>query len=212
MVPSAVPTLAEAFRDAGYARAAFVSGSPLESAFGLDRGFEVYDDTFSRNGEGERERPAAATAAAFTAWLPSARRPWFAWVHFYDPHYPYEPPARLRREGRRGAYDGEVAYVDEAVGTLLLALRTRGGPRLVDIAPTLLRLAGLPPLPGPLNGVSLDRLLAGEPARPEPAYLETQQPWLSYGWSPLRAVRHGGWKLVEAPRPELYDLGADPSE
>src|SRR6266487_3042814 len=134
MVPSAVPTLAEAFRDAGYARAAFVSGSPLESAFGLDRGFEVYDDTFSRNGEGERERPAAATAAAFTAWLPSARRPWFAWVHFYDPHYPYEPPARLRREGRRGAYDGEVAYVDEAVGTLLLALRTRGGPRLTVLA------------------------------------------------------------------------------
>jgi len=263
VVPAAVPTLAEAFRAAGYARAAFVSGSPLESPYGLDRGFERYDDDFRRRRGGERERAASDTAAAFTAWLRSAKSPWFAWVHFYDPHHPYEPPQRHRREGKRGGYDGEVAFVDEAVGTLLEALRARDAPRLtvfagdhgeslgehgegthgffiydstvlvpllfhfpgritpgasamparlVDVAPTVLRLLGLPALPGELDGVSIDRQLAGGPARPEPAYLETQQPWLSYGWSPLRAVRHGGFKLIEAPRPELYDLRADPSE
>src|SRR4029450_3444362 len=42
--------------------------------------------------------------------------------------------------------------------------------------------------------------------------MESYQPWLSYGWAPLRAVRHRGWKLIDAPRPELYDLGADPGE
>src|SRR6185295_17340494 len=108
-------------------------GYPLDAAFGLDRGFEVYDDAFSRSREGELERAADQTAAAFLAWLGTAKGPWLAWVHFYDAHYPYEPPARLVRPGPRGAYDGEVAFVDEAVGRLQAALAGQG-PLLTVLA------------------------------------------------------------------------------
>ena len=259
------PTLAEALRSRGYATAAFVSGYPLDSAFGLDRGFTLYDDALSLGGgaEGDLERPAAATAEAARAWLRTAPRPWLAWVHFYDPHYPYAPPAEHRRAGPRGSYDGEVAFVDRAVGTLVDALgglgagdvltvlagdhgeslgehgegthgffvydstvlvplvfhfpgRVRPGAsqapaRLVDLAPTVIELLGLPPLAG-IDGVSLGRVLAGGRTPSEPAYIETYQPWLSYGWSPLRAIRHRGFKLIDAPRPELYSLEADPGE
>jgi len=264
-LPAGPATLAEVLRGRGYATAAFVSGYPLDSAFGLDRGFAVYDDALTRSAgpEGDLERPAAATAAAAAAWLRSAPRPWLAWVHFYDPHYPYEPPAEDRRPGRRGAYDGEVASVDRAIGGLLPALGegergdlltvfagdhgeslgehgegthgffvydatvlvplfvrfpgrvapgSSGLPvRLVDVTPTILDLLGLPPLHG-IDGVSLRPVLAGGPASSEPAYVETYQPWLSYGWSPLRAVRHRGFKLIDAPRPELYALDTDPGE
>ena len=262
LVPPSVPTLAEAFQKAGYETAAFVSGYPLDSAFGLDRGFGRYDDAFVRGEEGDLERPADATAGAFLGWLGTARGPWFAWVHFYDPHYPYQPPAAYARKGARGAYDGEVAFVDAAVGRLRAALASSSAPlltvfagdhgeslgehgegthgffiydstvlvplvfhfpghvmaassampaRLIDVAPTVLRLAGVA-APGPMDGVSLAAQLSGGPPRPEPAYVETQQPWVSYGWAPLRAMRHGGWKLIEAPRPELYDLASDPAE
>lgn len=265
VLPNGPATLAEALRGRGYATAAFVSGYPLDSAFGLDRGFQVYDDALTRAGgaEGDLERPAAATAAAAAAWLRAAPRRWLAWVHFYDPHYPYEPPAGYRRPGPRGAYDGEVAYVDHAIGTVLAAVdparvgevltvfagdhgeslgehgegthgffiyestvrvplivrfaghvapAASGAPaRLVDVAPTILDMLGLPPLPN-VDGTSLGPILAGRPAPAEPAYLETYQPWLSYGWSPLRAIRHRGFKLIDAPRPELYALDSDPGE
>ena len=265
VLPKGPATLAEVLRGRGYATAAFVSGYPLDSAFGLDRGFQVYDDTLTRAGgaEGDLERPAPATAAAAAAWLRSAPRPWLAWVHFYDPHYPYEPPPEYRRPGPRGAYDGEVAYADHAIGAVLAAVQEAGAgdvltvfagdhgeslgehgegthgffiyestvrvplivrfpghvapaasaapARLLDVTPTVLDLLGLPPLPG-LDGTSLGPILAGRQTPAEPAYLETYQPWLSYGWSPLRAVRHRGFKLIDAPRPELYALDADPGE
>ncbi|HET8645126.1 MAG TPA: tetratricopeptide repeat protein, partial [Vicinamibacteria bacterium] len=83
--------------------------------------------------------------------------------------------------------------------------------RLLDVAPTVLALAGVK-AGGVMDGVSVDGHLSGGRARPEPAYIETQQPWVSYGWAPLRAIRHGGLKLIEAPRPEMYDLQADPGE
>jgi arylsulfatase A-like enzyme/Flp pilus assembly protein TadD len=264
-LPSGPATLPEVLRAHGYATAAFVSGYPLDSAFGLDRGFGAYDDALTRGAgpEGELERPAAATAAAAAAWIRSAPRPWMAWVHFYDPHYPYEPPAEDRRPGPRGAYDGEVASVDRAIGALLpvvggdaagevltvfagdhgeslgehgegthgffiydstvlvpLFVRFPGRvapgssvqpARLLDVAPTILDLLGLSPVAG-VDGVTLRPLLAATPAAAEPAYIETYQPWLSYGWSPLRAVRYHGWKLIDAPRPELYALDADPKE
>jgi tetratricopeptide (TPR) repeat protein len=75
----------------------------------------------------------------------------------------------------------------------------------------VLALLGLPPLPE-AEGVSLVPTLAGRPQALPPAYLETRQPWSSYGWSPLEAVRKDGWKLIRAPRPELYDLKQDPAE
>ncbi len=83
--------------------------------------------------------------------------------------------------------------------------------RLVDVAPTVLALLGLPALPE-TDGTSLLPTLAGRTQELPPAYAETWQPWTSYGWAPLKSVRHQGWKLIAAPRPELYDLANDPLE
>jgi choline-sulfatase len=258
-----VPTLAERFATAGYANDAFVAGYPLRALFGLDRGFARYDDTLPAGSEGWLERKAPDVTAAALEWLRTAPRPFFLWVHYYDPHDPYTPPPAFRGPGPRGAYDGEVSFADHAIGALragvpeadrasLLTLfaadhgeslgehrerahgyfvydttvlvpavihwpghvaprESRAPVRLVDLAPTLLDLAGLPALPD-TDGVSLAPLLAGRPLPPEPAFVESQQPWTTYGWSPLAAVRHGGWKYVRAPRPELYDLARDPGE
>jgi Flp pilus assembly protein TadD len=87
----------------------------------------------------------------------------------------------------------------------------RSPARLVDVAPTLLALLGLPSLPG-ADGVSLVPLLEGRAQPLPPAYLETYEPWLTFGWAPLKAIRDERWKYVAAPRPELFDLQADPGE
>jgi choline-sulfatase len=82
--------------------------------------------------------------------------------------------------------------------------------RLVDVMPTVLDLLGLPR--GPVDGTSLVAALHGDPRRIElDAYSESQYP-LRFGWSPLRALRAGRFKLIDAPRPELYDLERDPFE
>ena len=83
--------------------------------------------------------------------------------------------------------------------------------RLVDVAPTVLELLGLEPLPS-IDGVSLAPALRGRRQEIPAAYVESQQPWLGYGWAPLSALRADGFKLIAAPRPELYDLRADPAE
>jgi len=101
-----VPTLAAALREAGYATAAFVSNPVLERGKRLDRGFDVYDDEMprhERNRPGYRERAARETTDAALAWARSAPEPRFLWVHYQDPHGPYEPPgAAPPRDPPRG--------------------------------------------------------------------------------------------------------------
>ncbi len=255
-------TLGEHLGQRGYRTGAFVSGYPLVAEFGLDRGFDHYDDHLSSGSSGRLERPAGETTQAALAWLASAPEPWFLWVHYYDPHDPYTPPEPFGGSGLRAAYQGEVATVDREIGRLqaglkapeailtvftadhgeslgehgeqthgffiydstmvvplvfhfpgrVTAAQSAASARLVDIAPTVLELLGLPPMGTELDGVSLVPLLAGKPQQIPAAYLETRRPWLSYGWSPLRAIRQGDWKLIAAPRPELYDLASDPDE
>ncbi len=87
-------TLAEAFRSAGYATAAFVS-NPVLSLPNMDQGFDTYDLEMSRRERNRDlgEREAEATTDAALAWLAQAgERPWFLWVHYQDPHGPYETP------------------------------------------------------------------------------------------------------------------------
>ncbi len=82
---------------------------------------------------------------------------------------------------------------------------------LVDVAPTVLALAHAEPIPG-AAGRDLQPLFAGESAAPANAYFETLATQLDFGWSPLLGLRQGNFKYIRAPRPELYDLVADPAE
>jgi arylsulfatase A-like enzyme/Tfp pilus assembly protein PilF len=127
--PKSLDTLATLLRAHGYRTGAFLSAFPLDSRFGLDRGFEVYDD---RLGDFEvkpdfqmQERPGPETVAAARTWRESTPGPTFCWVHLYEPHAPYDPP--FEWQGRfPSAYDAEVAAADAALGPLLDPLFARG--------------------------------------------------------------------------------------
>ncbi len=119
-------TLAEFLKMAGYATGAFVGAFPLDRRFGLGQGFDVYDDDFghrSSEREMEIERKAADVVAKALPWVKSQRSPWFLWVHVYDPHDPYAPPAPYSEQYSQSPYDGEVAYVDEVLGSFFEGLR-----------------------------------------------------------------------------------------
>jgi arylsulfatase A-like enzyme/Tfp pilus assembly protein PilF len=125
-LPEEVPTLAEWLSEAGYRTAAFVSTVILERRYGLDQGFEVYDDEIRSSAAGQErrmtvERPAGATADRALAWLDALDEgePYFLWVHFYDPHIPYSPPSPWAEKYRDRKYDGEIAYMDSQIGRLL---------------------------------------------------------------------------------------------
>ena len=263
-------SVAERFREAGFATGAFVGAWVLDSRWGTDQGFARYDDRFDLSrfkvlALGTVQRPGGEVVDAALEWLETVReRRFFAWVHLYDPHTPYEPPEPHLSRYPGQPYLGEIAYTDEQVGRLLswlrrtslldrtavvvvadhgeslgehgeathtffvydatvhvpLLVRTPWGDRgrvraqvsTVDVFPTLLDLAGLAPQPG-VDGTSLARLLL-DPSADEGrlAYSETYFPRFHFGWHHLRALRDGRFKYVEAPRPELYDVRADPGE
>jgi tetratricopeptide (TPR) repeat protein len=115
------PVLAERLQRAGYRTAAFVSSFILAKRFGLARGFEVYDDQLA---PGRSERTARETTDAVLAQLGhpiTSPKPLFVWVHYFDPHYPYEPPEPYRRQFPGHPYLGEVAFMDAQLGRLVEA-------------------------------------------------------------------------------------------
>lgn len=114
-------TLAEILAQHGYASAAFVGTAVLDRRFGLQQGFDHYDDHI------EKKRPAAEITDAAIAWLRDRRaagpqQPVFMWVHYFDPHKPYDPPAEFAKMLPESLYDGEIAYVDHDMRRLLDAL------------------------------------------------------------------------------------------
>jgi len=115
-------TLATLFAGSGYRTVAFVGAFVLDRRFGLDRGFETYDDEIARDPASdislEAERRAGDVVDRAVTWLRTAdSRPSFTWVHLWDAHAPYAPPAPFEQ-----SYDGEVAYVDAQLGRLLAAI------------------------------------------------------------------------------------------
>jgi len=135
------PTLAEVLRPRLARTGAVVGSLILNARFGLARGFDDYDDRMPPAALGrylsQRERPAREVAARASDWLRRhASQPFFLWVHFYEPHAPYEPPAPWK-ESVADPYDGEIAAADEGVGTLLAALGETGA-----LDRTLLIVAG----------------------------------------------------------------------
>jgi len=250
--------LAEEFRAFGYRTAAFVASGILAPRFGLSDGFATYDAPPI----GVRELPATDRVERALAWVdtPSGLpldAPFFLWLHFMEAHSPHIDPATAAIGP--GAYDGELAAVDDALGVLLAGLRARGraerlvvivvgdhgegfgdhgevehgvllyeetmrvplvisAPRdfiggrvvdravtLADLAPTLRESCGLAAVES--DGVSL----RGEPGARD-VVDQSRYSELMLGWAPLRALRRGTLVYIDAPRPELYDLAADPGE
>jgi len=121
-VTSEFTTLAEVLKAKGYETGAFVSAFPLDSRFGLDQGFDVYDDAYAAKpdpGLTYSERTADKTIAAARAWLAGRKGKWFCWIHVWDPHAPYSPPEPFKTKFASDPYSGEVAFVDQELGKLL---------------------------------------------------------------------------------------------
>ena len=266
------PTLAELLKSKGYHTAAFIGAIVLDSktlAPGLDRGFDFYDN-FPSNSQTKShwdrlERRGEVVVQHAQTWLTAHPGvPHFVWVHLYDPHDPYEPPAPYSQTYKDRLYDGEIAYADSALAKFVAYLKAKGWydnslmiavgdhgeglgehkeethgiflydatthvplivktpagknagkvleaqVRTTDILPTVLDMAGIA-APDNLQGKSLSPYFDGSETKDRTAFGETDYP-LRFGWSPLRSVRVDGQKLIEAPRPELYDLRADPGE
>ncbi len=123
-------TLAESLRARGLFTGAVVGSFVLDSMFGLDQGFQSYDDTLPEpqgNASFLAERPARAVTEAALRFLESAQGArFFLWVHYFDPHHPYLAPSPFREQYPRQGYDAEIAYVDSEVGRLLAWLATAG--------------------------------------------------------------------------------------
>ena len=129
-------TLAERFAEAGYDTAAVVSAYVVTSKFGLDQGFAAYDDALGMENLFRfwAEIPADRAVERFLGWLDrrdgeaggGGGRPFFAWLHLYDPHQPYEPPEPYRERFADDLYRGEIAFVDSQVGRVLAELERRG--------------------------------------------------------------------------------------
>jgi len=140
------PTLAGELKRAGYRTAAFVGAFVLDARFGLNAGFDLYDDRVQGSSANLEivQRPAEAVLAPAFAWIaanpepknpeptnenperrtPNAEpRPWFAWVHLYDPHEPYAPPEPYASRYAQDPYSGEIAYADASLGAFLDRLR-----------------------------------------------------------------------------------------
>ena len=115
-------TLAEHLKKSGFAAGAVIGAYPLDSRFGLDQGFDVYDDDYDREGSHKfagGERSAKAVVDKSIAWIEGRGSPWFLWAHIFDPHDPYEPPEPFRTQFEGRLYDGEVAYADHELGRLI---------------------------------------------------------------------------------------------
>jgi arylsulfatase A-like enzyme/Tfp pilus assembly protein PilF len=131
-LPADQETLAERLERRGYRTAAFVGSFVLDRRFGLEQGFDLYDDrTWSDLSMLERvdaERSAEEVLAAFRPWLasPGNGEPFFAWIHLFDPHAPYTPPEPFRSRYPEDPYAGEVAYSDDVVGRIVAELDSRG--------------------------------------------------------------------------------------
>jgi arylsulfatase A-like enzyme/Tfp pilus assembly protein PilF len=122
------PTLAEILRQQGYKTAAFLASSILDSQFGLDHGFEFYDDAFAISlgqiREAFAEKSASTVAKSALDWLQQNKEgKFFLWIHFFDPHDPYVPPEPFKSQYPENPYDGEVAYTDSVLGEVFAKLK-----------------------------------------------------------------------------------------
>ena len=138
-LPEAATTVAERLRDAGYQTSAIVASAILDESFGLAQGFSHYDDEMPpvagpRAALSELQRRGREVADLAAAWLDAKpQAPWFLWLHFFDPHLPYEAASEFEKAHPERPYDAEVAAADSAVGRVL---------RKIDRASTFVIVTG----------------------------------------------------------------------
>ncbi len=132
IVPQGLTTMAEVFKQAGYQTAAFVAAYVLDSRWGLNQGFDYYFDQFDLSkfqtlSLGDIQRPGNEVIDEVLPWLEKRRsEKFFAWVHLYDPHTPYEPPPPYDKEYEGRPYLGEIAFADSQIGRLWAFLEANG--------------------------------------------------------------------------------------
>jgi arylsulfatase A-like enzyme/Flp pilus assembly protein TadD len=121
-------SVAEYLKEKKYETAAFIGAFPLDSRFGLAQGFDLYDDDYGTHSSMDFffvERRAEEVIERSVNWISGRQSKWFAWVHLFDPHQPYLPPAPYDKQYEHDLYSGEVAYVDAQLGTLFDFLSDR---------------------------------------------------------------------------------------
>ena len=124
-------TLAERLRDAGYDTHAIVGSFVLDSQFGLDQGFAVYDDDLAGGPNQKmfmfkeiRAKTVADKAIAFLKGRKKSERPFYLWLHFFDPHADYQPPEDVAIKFPGEPYLGEIHYADRELGRVFETLRS----------------------------------------------------------------------------------------
>jgi len=130
-------TLATRLKGAGYRTAAFVGAYPVAAAFGFRQGFDAWSENFKESSEpgAGAQRPANEVVDDTLGWLaPAGDGPFFAWMHLYDPHAPYEPPDPYRTSFAGRLYDGEIAFADAQLGRVFEWLRSSGHERDTVVA------------------------------------------------------------------------------
>ena len=264
-------TLATVLKGAGFQTGAVVGAYVLDGKWGLNHGFDTYIDDFDtakvRGLGGAVQRPANEVVDRALPWLEKVKdRRFFAWLHFYDAHTPYDPPEPFKTAYAARPYNGEIAFADSQLGRVIdflerqglmertviavigdhgesldehgeashgffiyestsrvpfiirapfagLAGRRVADPvRAVDLTPSVLDLLHVA-TPTNLSGASLVPLMTGAVRELGlETYSESMYPLHHFGWSDVRAMRLGRFKVFDAPRPELYDLERDPDE
>ena len=129
-------TIATLLKAGGFATGGFIGGFPLDHRFGLNAGFDVYDDRLSDGPSGEasdRERRADLVVKSALDWIGRQQGKWFAWVHVYDPHVIYAAPAEWAARFPADPYLGEVSWTDHALGLLFDRLSSEPRPTLVVV-------------------------------------------------------------------------------
>jgi arylsulfatase A-like enzyme len=124
-------TVAELLRDAGWSTAGMPAAYPLTTSTGIGQGFQVYRDMFEELEASEipisGERPASEISQQGVDFLrEKGQNRFFLWLHYWEPHYPYEPPFPFSARFRDRPYDGEIAYADQEIGRVLDFLRETG--------------------------------------------------------------------------------------
>lgn len=257
-------TLAEMLRARGLKTAAFVASAVVAPRRGLEQGFDLYSGGKPArcSGAPPARRRAGEVVDQAVSWLERHdSEPFFAWIHLFDTHRPYDLPAEYK-DRHFDPYLAAVAYEDSQIARVVSYLETRGllestlivvagdhgeslgdhgeeshgiflyqealrvpfivrGPgvsprrvtaiaRLIDVMPTILDLFGVPT--SGLDGVSLAQAESRVGSDPGlEVYSESMYP-RRFGWAPLRSLRADRYKVIDAPRAELYDLASDPGE